>query len=614
MADVMRKAGRPGRIGVITLCCLLGCFAAAAQQPKPGTSAPVSAQGPKDRATIKSNVRQVVVDVVVTDEEKPVGGLRQEDFAVFEDDVPQQIVHFEAHKSPATGAQPTNVGVLSSSPRKFVNVGMTDEHLPLTVLLFDLLNTPSDEQPYAREQLLRFLKSRSSESRCAVFVLGDKLRLIQGFTDDERQLTAAMESKYAMATHAVAGEFLTDSELRNGAGTLTGESAGPESVDLKTSSAQEIEDYYRGERIARTITAFKEIARFLGGWPGRKNLIWLSGSFSTGMFMNGKLRSAIGSSAHYASGLQEAENLLAMGQVAVYPVDARGLSTDPSYGGRGGGMRAGEPRRFLQSIEGEHGTMDEIAHETGGEASYNTNGIAQAIARSINDGTNYYSLSYNPTNSTFDGGVRKIHVKLQANRYHLAYRRSYVAVDDGTLAQGDAVSPEMRIRTALVRGTPVAHDIVLEVDVEPKGTPSGVTSKQIEMLSHFPAYAGQAGWDQVQLQHYAIEYVLRGGRISFAPLADEKRNGIFDVQLAAFDKNGEPMYFQFTRIEKAYSAQEFAAIQNGSYRLRQETDLPTDAAWLRVAVWDEIGMHLGSIEIPLPLPAETKESTKLSPN
>ena len=52
--------------------------------------------------------------------------------------------------------------------------------------------------------------------------------------------------------------------------------------------------------------------------------------------------------------------------------------------------------------------MDEIAEQTGGRAFYNTNGLAQAIATSTNEGSNYYSLSYNPTNTRFDGRVRRI--------------------------------------------------------------------------------------------------------------------------------------------------------------------------------------------------------------
>src|SRR5258708_18699292 len=45
-------------------------------------------------STIKANVRQVVLDVVVTDENgRPVKGLTQEDFSVIENNVAQKIIY-----------------------------------------------------------------------------------------------------------------------------------------------------------------------------------------------------------------------------------------------------------------------------------------------------------------------------------------------------------------------------------------------------------------------------------------------------------------------------------------------------------------------------------------
>ena len=614
VSAMLLKAVKPARFAAIVSYGFLCGFAVVAQKPGLRTTNTIPTQSSQDAATIRTNVRQVVVDVVVTDnQDHPIKGLKQEDFSVFEDDLPQKIIYFEAHTSSPDSARLKPVAVPVPS-RTFVNVAVTDDHLPLSVLLFDVLNTPPDEQPYAREQVGQFLSARPPGSRYAIFVLADKLRLIQGFTDDERQLVAAMDSKYASALHATAGELLTASQQRYGVGTLAGESALPGASELVDSSEAAIRDYYRGQRMQRTIAAFKEIARFLSGLSGRKNLIWLSGSFPTGMFTSGNLRNPISDSSKFAPDLLQAENLLAMAQVAVYPVDARGLTSDPSFGGRGGGMRGGEPTYYWQSIEEEHGTMDEIAEQTGGHAFYNTNGLAQAIATSTNEGSNYYSLSYNPTNTRFDGRVRRIRVKFPSNGFHISYRRSYIAFDDSVIAQETAIAPAIRIHTALIRGAPLAHDIVLQVYLNPQGMPSIVTQKQIDMLSQFPAYAQQKTWDKVLTQHYVIEYGFLGGRISFQPRSDGRRNGIFEVQLAAFDKDDELLYFQWTRIEKAYSAQEFADIQTGAYRLRQETDIPSDAAWLRLAVRDAIGEHLGSIEIPLPVPPKAHENSKPNPN
>ena len=52
-----------------------------------------------DQPTIKSEVRVVLVDVVVTEAKgESVPGLRKEDFEVTEDGQPQMISFFEEHK------------------------------------------------------------------------------------------------------------------------------------------------------------------------------------------------------------------------------------------------------------------------------------------------------------------------------------------------------------------------------------------------------------------------------------------------------------------------------------------------------------------------------------
>ena len=54
--------------------------------------------------------------------------------------------------------------------------------------------------------------------------------------------------------------------------------------------------------------------------------------------------------------------------------------------------------------------MDSIATGTGGRAFSNTNGLADAANTAIDDGSNYYALTYEPTNNRPDGRLRNIKV------------------------------------------------------------------------------------------------------------------------------------------------------------------------------------------------------------
>ncbi len=61
----------------------------------PQTTAPDAAN---DRTTFRSNVRVVLLDVVVTDnKDEPVTGLPKNDFEVLEDGKPQTMASFDEH-------------------------------------------------------------------------------------------------------------------------------------------------------------------------------------------------------------------------------------------------------------------------------------------------------------------------------------------------------------------------------------------------------------------------------------------------------------------------------------------------------------------------------------
>ena len=38
------------------------------------------------------------------------------------------------------------------------------------------------------------------------------------------------------------------------------------------------------ERVRITLTAFQDLARYLAGYPGRKNVMWISGAFPIVLF------------------------------------------------------------------------------------------------------------------------------------------------------------------------------------------------------------------------------------------------------------------------------------------------------------------------------------------
>jgi len=133
-------------------------------------------------------------------------------------------------------------------------------------------------------------------------------------------------------------------------------------------------------------------------------------------------------------------NLLTRSRVAVYPIDARGLFTNPDMSAAlahppGGETLTGRtPGEFQQSevhFSDQRASdklgMNRLAQQTGGKAFYDTNGLKEALQEAINDGSNYYTLAYVPADRRWDGRYRSVRVKLDQPGVDLFYRQGYFA-------------------------------------------------------------------------------------------------------------------------------------------------------------------------------------------
>lgn len=570
--------------------------------PRAAAQEPNAARDAGSQATIKTTVRQVLVDVVVTDKKNhPVPGLGQEDFSVLEDGKPQRIVYFEVHR-PHANAVAAKAPVLPDLPANtFANVSAANNQSPLNVLLYDLLNTRLTDQPFAHEEIVKFLHNRPAGSRFAIFVLGDTLHLLHGFTDDESQLVAAMNRKEANPHSTLL--YQPSSGLSDASGLSGGTGSAQDMMGRMQNMEAASRRFFLTRRVEKTVGAFEEIAKFLSGLPGRKNLIWLSGSFPASIFPATDTLDVFGPSANFTADLREASDLLTVGQVAVYPVDIAGLTTDPSFDAsqfyRSPGELSTAHSNFILEIGAEQATMDQIAEDTGGHAFYNTNGLSDAIATSTEDGANYYTLSYAPSNTRFDGRVRRIHVRLTQAGYHLAYRRSYLA-DDSVLEWDAAGAATMRLQVALRRGAPLARELPLEAHIKLQGKAKSPTKEEIAQLAEFPAFAGRKKWDGLKIQRYSIDYSLEGYQIALEP-AENGARAKFEILIGAYDAENHTMFGYRSPLEKMYLVKKPEEIRKGSFHLRHMVEIPSEAAWLRIAVRDAVGDHLGSLEIPLPL-------------
>jgi len=568
------------------------------------------------QAIIKTQVRQVLFDVVVTDgKNRPITGLKREDFSVTENGVPQNILSFEAHtntrRSPASTEPPLD---LSNVPvNTFMNLSGAREDLPLNIILYDMLNTTVTDQPFAREEIKKFLMHKPQGSLYAIFVLAEKLHLLQGVTDDEVQLLAVMDSRAAGSQSITRGAPNPDAVSLSkalGDSGLIPNYAGAQAMLDRLRHLEGLGDSYALERRAElTLAAFSEIARFLRGVPGRKNLLWLSGSFPLGALPGQDPIDPFSRAVDFNSALEQASNQLTLSQVAVYPVDIRGVTNSSIYDSANNRQYSpsslDEDRsQFMKQLAAEHNTMDEIAHFTGGHAFYETNGFEQALHVATEDGSNYYTLSYSPSDTKFDGRLRKIHVKVVRKGLRLSYRRSYFADDDSRLAQRKSQAPLERADAAMERGAPNDRELLFSVHAEAVGSPAAVTPEQIHDLSQFSPFANVKNWDSVKMQKYELEYALLKKQVTYLVATDGSRHANLEFLYAAYDADNNLLDNGVWRGDPTILVQHSDQAHAGVYRAKQILEIPATTSWLRIGVRDAVDARIGSLEIALPLRAE----------
>ena len=593
------------------------------QTAQENTQAPPTPQKPVGgNLVLKSTVNRVILDVVVTDSNgRPVRGLTAKDFSVAEDGRAQEILAFDVH-SLETASDFAKLPPLPANT--FVNIPPAPERGPLYVLLLDLVNSENTDEPYARKQLLNFISEKPKGTRVAIFVLSDGLHLVQGFTDDEKQLYAVLDT--ANPRPHIPRIFL------------------------------EQKNFGKGD-VGVMVSVVTNIGRFLDGLPGRKNLLWFAGDFPLTFSPTDDVKS-------YQDEIKGALDTLAQAQVALYPVDIRGVVTENAHGAAGstgaggvtsdyhnGSPPAGSggatvaigsasadstPFANVSHAGGDQGNsllmqsysvQDQLAKITGGRAFHSNNGLKDLLEAVVEDGANYYTVTYSPSNHNFNGAPRVIRVELANRSYQLSYRRSYYGTDldalktreethgsgaaepGATRKLGDSLFANMR------HGAPMAHQLYFRAQIHAVGTAALATPEQMANLQQQTGNLREHGKNRavkklppVQLQGYVVDYNVMapksvGAAGSAPPLA-------LEIAAAAYDSDGQMLNGVVDQTNTANAASSAGASKAGMYRAQQQIDVPVSATSIRVAVRDISTDRIGAMEVALPLAVEAQATGK----
>ncbi len=526
--------------GFVLSCCLAGATVAWGQtdggQPK------------KSSPTFQVNARVVLTDVTVTDKDgNPVRGLKERDFRIFDDGRLEHLKSFDEHVAkgaPAFQPLTTPAGVYS-------NAAMLHPPAVVNVILIDTTTIEIVDQMYLYEELTKFVKTLPAGEPVAVFCrAGQMTLLLQGFTSDHAELMTAIR-RAIPHFQETAAEYTTDYDT------------------------------------------LQQIAYYLSQVPGRKNLLWFSGGSNLFLQMDpmndqqpgAMVATSMGAMATPATPDPGADlpnqpdwrriyDVLESERITLYPIDARGLMTDPP-----------------QAAIGQHEQMDEDADATGGHARYNTNGLAQAAERIVSTDGDYYTLTYSPDDLRNNGRWHRVKVELREAGYHLSYRRGYF--DDEKNGESPTAQSKMTLeakskaKQVLNNQSPPIAFTAQVAEISPLAEMAAVRAGDIKA----PKYG--------EVPYAVIYHVPAADLTAQGVNVDHRGTYVVGSGVLAFDHYGTLVQRDAQKLTMTVDEREIRARPDGEMKFDEEIDLPRGEDYLYLVVWDATTGRMGTMNVSL---------------
>jgi VWFA-related protein len=566
------------------------------------------AQQPPDDVpsiTIRANTRLVVVDVVVTDKKgQPVTGLKREDFTVEENGKKQKVLVFippGIANHTASAPVPAPAGVLSNHPENVTAAGIP------TVLLLDAANSAFKDQSYARLQMLKYVMAQGQTGRpMAVLTLTDRLRVLQKFTSDSQVLLTAIRNFRPQGQILQPGvppkpePSALDLALTQAPATTPRERM---ALTMATAARIAVEDFanvqvvqYAAERRTEiTLEAMRTLSRMLGGLPGRKNVVWLTSDLPFDLIPEDRSISdaelqadlpsvrqkslgaiATGSVASqqremHGPEIREAASQLESAGIAIYPVDLNGLISGSESSAANAGNTYADTQLSdtassqVSNLQASHGTMEEVAAQTGGKAYINQNEIKDGIALAASDEKASYSLGYYPENKKWDGKMRNIRVKVAQGDTQLRYRKGYFAIEPGP-----------------VKDHSFEQDVVAALELDAPAT-------QISFMAQAkPTDPGKI----------RVVFLVDAHTLTAEDSGGSKKMNV-NLYASVWGSNGKNLGSRSIKVDKTFDAATYQQLLDHGMMVPVDIEIPAGGKELRLAVLDNKTGFIGTASGPL---------------
>jgi len=322
--------------------------------PPPNPAQPPSATQPVSNGaggyTMRVTSRLVILDMVVVDKKGAVAkDLQREDFSVEEAGEPQTILNFEE-----AGAHIPKPEITINST---ADLDRLAPNAPVDIILLDEFNTRFEDMAFARYSLKKYLDRQPDKLVTPTMLIAVSLQhftVLHDYTQNKEEILSALKHHFA---------------------------ANPWQVN---------QGAWVGERYVTAFITLRRVAQAVMGHPGHKNMIWIGRGFPPSRYLLGTWSLDTETRIHNA--VQECVNVLRDARVTLYTIDPAGVMIDP-------GVYGGDP---LVDPFGGNYEFNRMAKATGGRTLYGRNDVDAEVQTAIQDGANFYTLTYRPTNTTMD--------------------------------------------------------------------------------------------------------------------------------------------------------------------------------------------------------------------
>ena len=491
----------------------------------------------KPAVTIRNAVRMVEVDVIARDKRgNAVTDLQTKDFQLFDNGRPQAVTHISVERPAFRSDSGAPDASLKTAPAtSFSNTRTTFD--ATTVILFDVLNTSSENQVTMRTELLKSLSRMPAGTRVALLVLGENLSVISDFSESVVSLKKAAENQFHLRAEGFGPSIKADA-------------TGNPKLDQMILNA--VTRAFRGEeqdRSTRTLAALNVICDELARIPGRKSLVWLTSGITVA-----------GESQDVKAEIDRFNDA----NIAVYTIDARGvlLSSDVKADTDFNDMT--EPIKTEQE-ESRADLLAILARSTGGVFYHNTNRLGQAVNQALDDRGIVYVIDYYPNHDKWNGELHKLEVRTSRPGLRLRYRESYRA----TPVQPMPSQTQQQMLAAVASASLDFPGI--RFTAEPRGN----KGNDPFVLLHVPAAE--------------LEMTSKAGKMA----------GELEIWCLQKRSSGEDLYNTHWKSDLQLSPDQYQAALHDGVALAGAFTLNPAAAKVRIIVRDITSGKIGSLDIPV---------------